>query len=157
MDTVQRIRILVVDDEDDQMERTLQAVRQLGIPYEARRARDGFEALDYLYGRGRFHERSRHPLPHVVLLDLGMAPVDGLQVLRRIKHAEYLRHIPIVMLCESGHERERAINEAVQAAASVTKPRATEELRDLLGEWVPWTQSIVPGPSYQLPRMEHRP
>jgi CheY-like chemotaxis protein len=156
MDTVQRIRVLVVDDEENEMEKTLQAVRQLGIPYEARRAHDGFEALDYLYGRGRFHERSRHPLPHLVLLDLGMAPVDGLQVLRRIKHAEYLRHIPVVLLCESGHERERAINEAVLAAGSVTKPLATPELRDLVAEWVPWTQNIVPGPSFQLFRMENR-
>ena len=47
--------------------------------------------------------------------------------------------IPVVLLCESGHERERAINEAVLAAASVTKPLATEELRDMLGELVPWT------------------
>jgi len=157
MDTTRRLRILVVDDEASHLERTLQAIRRLGVPYEARQAHDGFEALDYLYGRGRFHERSRHPLPHLVLLDLGMAPIDGMQVLRRIKHAEYLQHIPVVLLCESGHERERAINEAVDAAASVTKPLATEELRELLAEWVPWTQTIVPGPSFQLFRLENRP
>jgi len=71
-----------------------------------------------------------------------MAPIDGMQVLRRIKHAEYLQHIPVVLLCESGHERERAINEAVLAAASVTKPLATQELRVMLGELVPWTAQV---------------
>ena len=154
MDSVRRLRILAVDDEDGELERTMQAVRRLGLPYEARRAHDGFEALDYLYGRGRFHERSRHPLPHVVLLDFAMAPIDGLQVLRRIKDADYLKHIPVMLLCESGHERERAINEGVHMAASVAKPLDTEELRELLAEFVPWTQKISPGAHYPSPFQE---
>ena len=156
MDTVRRLRILAVDDEDTQLEKTMQAVRRLGLPYEARRAHDGFEALDYLYGRGRFHERTRHPLPHIVLLDFSMAPIDGLQVLRRVVHADYLRHIPVVLLCESGHERERAINEGVHAAGSVNKPLDTEELRELLAEFVPWTRKIEPGPHFPSPFRELR-
>ena len=80
-----------------------------------------------------------------------MAPVDGLQVLRRIKHADYLRHIPVVLLCESGHERERALNEGLHMAACVPKPLDTADLRDLLCEFVPWTQKISPGAHYPSP------
>ena len=109
MDTSPRgPRIMVVDDDHKELDRTLEAIRRHGVGYEARIARGGFEALDYLFGRGRFHERRRHPLPDLILLDFDMAPLDGLEVLRRIRTAEYLPRIPVAILCKTEHERERA-------------------------------------------------
>ncbi len=111
MDTPGKPRIMVIDDDRHELDRTLDAIRTLGIRYEARTALGGFEALDYLLGRGRFHERGRHPLPDLILLDLGMDPLDGVAVLRVINRAEHLRHIPVVMLYKSERERERAARE----------------------------------------------
>src|SRR5258706_14980674 len=93
------LRIMVVDDDRLELERNLEAIRRHGLGYEACIALGCFEALDYLLGRGRFHERRRHPLPDVILLDLGMAPLDGIAVMRQMKKTEGLRRIPVIMLC----------------------------------------------------------
>lgn len=133
MDTIPRgPRIMVVDDDHKELDRTLEAIRRHGVGYEARIARGGFEALDYLFGRGRFHERRRHPLPDLILLDFDMAPLDGLEVLRRIRIAEYLPRIPIVILCKSEQERERAKQEGRGACAYVMKPMTPESFDDIL-------------------------
>jgi CheY-like chemotaxis protein len=132
-------RILVVDDDRQELDRTLDAIRRHGAGYEARIALGAFEALDYLLGRGRFHERRRHPLPDVILLDLGMAPLDGLAVLRRIKPIDFLRRIPVVILCDSEQERERAMRDASGACACVVKPISPESFNDLMQQAIPWT------------------
>ena len=71
-------RILVVDDDRKALDQTLHTIRTHCASYEARVAEGAFEGLDYLFGRGRFHERRRHPLPDLVLLDSDMVPLDGL-------------------------------------------------------------------------------
>jgi two-component system, response regulator len=144
MDTPREPRILVVDDELEDLDRTLDAIRGHGVNYEARIALGAFEALDYLLGRGRFHERRRHPLPDVILLDLGMAPLDGLAVLHRIRSAEFLRRIPVVMLCKTEHERERALRETAGAVACAVKPISPEIFHDLLQQVIPWTLGPSP-------------
>ena len=127
-------RILVVDDDRKDLDRTLDTIRTHCSSYEARIAMGAFEGLDYLFGRGRFHERTRHPLPDLVLLDVGMAPLDGVQVLKRIAEADYLRRIPVALLCDSEEERQRAIREGAEACTVVVKPMTTDGLRDLLRE-----------------------
>ena len=132
METLNAPRILIVDDDRQELDKTLDTIRTHCASYEARVAEGAFEGLDYLFGRGRFHERRRHPLPDLVLLDVGMVPLDGVQVLKRIAEADYLRDIPIALLCNSEEEKERAIKEGVPACAYVTKPMTTDSLRALL-------------------------
>ena len=132
METLNAPRILIVDDDRKELDKTLDTIRTHCASYEARVAEGAFEGLDYLFGRGRFHERRRHPLPDLVLLDVGMVPLDGVQVLKRIAEAEYLRDIPIALLCNSEEERQRAMKEGVGACAYVTKPMTTDSLRALL-------------------------
>src|SRR6266850_966417 len=132
MDTTRGPRIMVVDDDHKELDRTLEAIRKHGVGYEARIARGGFEALDYLFGRGRFHERLRHPLPDLILLDFDMAPLDGLEVFRRIREADHLPRIPVAILCKSEHERERAAQQAAGACAFVVKPMTPEGFDDIL-------------------------
>lgn len=132
METLRAPRILVVDDDREALDQTLQTIRTHCSCYEARIAVGAFEGLDYLLGRGRFHERQRHPLPDLVLLDVNMAPLDGVQVLKRIRDAAFLSHIPIALLCESHEEKQRAMKEPVPAAAYVVKPMTTDSLRGLL-------------------------
>jgi two-component system, response regulator len=127
-------RILVVDDNRKDLDRTLDTIRTHCGSYEARIAMGAFEGLDYLFGRGRFHERRCHPLPDLVLLDVGMSPLDGVQVLKRIAEADYLRRIPVALLCDNEEERQRATRDAVEACAVVVKPLDTDRLRGLLRE-----------------------
>jgi len=130
--TLRGPRILVVDDDRNQLDKTLATIRTHCASYEARVAIGAWEGLDYLFGRGRFHERRYHPLPDLVLLDVGMVPLDGVQVLKRINEADYLRQIPVALLCETEEERQRAMKEGVPAAAFVVKPLSTDSLRNLL-------------------------
>jgi len=125
-------RILLVEDDRADRERTLEALRRYGLGYEARVVNGGQEALDYLLGRGRFHERSRHPLPDLVLLDMSLAPMDGLHVLHRIREHERLRSIPVVILCASPEERERARIESARAHAYAMKPVSPDDMRELV-------------------------
>ena len=132
METPRKPRILVVDDDRRELDRTLQAIRNLGVSYEARTAVGGHEALDYLLGRGRFHERRRHPLPDLILLDVGMHPLDGVAVLRGIESKDHLREIPVVMLYASEQERERALQETAEGCAYASKPLSPETFHGLL-------------------------
>lgn len=132
METLRAPRILVVDDDRKELDKTLDTIRTHCASYEARVAEGSFEGLDYLFGRGRFHERRRHPLPDLVLLDVGMVPLDGVQILKRINEADYLRGIPVALLCETEEEKQRAMREGVAACAYVVKPLSTDSLRGLL-------------------------
>jgi two-component system response regulator len=125
-------RILVVDDDRKDIDRTLDTIRTNLGSYEARVADGAWEGLDYLFGRGRFHERRFHPLPDLVLLDAGMTPLDGVEVLKRISEADYLRKIPVALLCETEDDKQRAIREGAPAAAFVVKPLSPDTLRGLL-------------------------
>ena len=127
-------RFLVVDDDPKDMDKTLQTIRTHCASYEARVADGAWEGLDYLFARGRFHERSRSPLPDLILLDVGMAPLDGLHVLQQISEADYLRKIPVALLCDSEEEKQRAMRDGPGACAYVVKPVSTDRLRDLLRE-----------------------
>src|SRR5258708_30694182 len=106
MERARHPRILIVDDDPGELDRTLDAIRGLGLGYEARIAHGGFEALDYLLGHGRFHERRRHPLPDLILLKLAMSPLDGAAVLRRIEEVEILSRIPVIAVRSEEHTSE---------------------------------------------------
>ncbi|HEX4333866.1 MAG TPA: response regulator [Usitatibacter sp.] len=125
-------RILLVEDDHADREKTLEALRKHGLGYEVRFVAGPHEALDYLLARGRFHERRRHPMPDLVLLDMSLAPLDGLRVLRRIREVESLRSLPVVILCTTAEERERAMVDAVRAHAYAMKPVSADDMRDLL-------------------------
>ncbi|HLX24528.1 MAG TPA: response regulator [Usitatibacter sp.] len=132
MNEMKEPRILLVEDDHADREKTLEALRKYGLGYEVRVVTGGQEALDYLLGRGRFHERSRHPLPDLVLLDMSLAPIDGLRVLQRIREHDQLRTMPVVILCGSPEERERARVESVKAHAYAMKPVSPDDMRDLV-------------------------
>ena len=125
-------RILLVEDDKADREKTLEALRKYGLGYEVRVVTGGHEALDYLLGRGRFHERSRNPLPDLILLDMSLAPIDGARVLARIRDNESLKAIPVIILCSTPEERGRAMVESVRAHAYAVKPVSADDMRDLV-------------------------
>ena len=114
-------RILLAEDSDQDIELTLTALDENHLTNKVDVVHDGAEALDYLYRRGAFANRPGE-LPVVVLLDLKMPKVDGLEVLRRMKSDPELKQIPVVMLTSSREERDLVASYALGVNAYVVKP-----------------------------------
>jgi CheY-like chemotaxis protein len=114
-------RILMVEDDPRDVELTLTALEEYNLANEVVVARDGAEALDYLYCRGRFETRSGEN-PAVLLLDLKLPKVDGLEVLQQIKSDEKLKMIPVVVLTSSNEEKDMVASYRLGVNAYVVKP-----------------------------------
>src|SRR6266487_5577497 len=114
-------RILVVDDDAINVDLLLLALSRQRFPHQTVVARDGAEALDYLFGRGKFAGRDDQQ-PAVVLLDLKMPRVDGFEVLRQVKSDDALKRIPVVVFSSSNDEGDRLLSYELGANAFVTKP-----------------------------------
>ena len=98
--------ILLVEDNPDDEALTLRAFAKNKISNPVVVARDGAEALDYLFGTGAYEGRDLSQLPQVVLLDLKLPKVDGLEVLRRVRAEERMRSLPVVVLTSSREDRD---------------------------------------------------
>src|SRR3972149_3359993 len=114
-------RILLVEDSDRDVELTLAALGEHHLANEVVVTHDGAEALDYLYNRGKFTGHA-NGLPVVVLLDLKMPKVDGLEVLRQMKTDAALRHVPVVMITSSREEQDLVNSYQLGVNAYVVKP-----------------------------------
>jgi CheY-like chemotaxis protein len=114
-------RILLAEDNHHDAELTLAALDEYHLANEVVVARDGAEALDYLHGRGQFAGHA-NGLPVVVMLDLKMPKVDGLEVLRQIRSDPALKAIPVVMLTSSREEQDLVRSYELGANAYVVKP-----------------------------------
>jgi CheY-like chemotaxis protein len=114
-------RILLVEDDPKDVELTLTALEEYNLANEVIVARDGEEALEYLYSRGKFKTRSSGN-PAVMLLDLKLPKVDGLEVLKQVKSEEKLRMIPIVVLTSSKEEKDMVASYKLGVSAYVAKP-----------------------------------
>src|ERR1700741_1854240 len=114
-------RILLVEDDPKDVELTLTALEEYHLANEVVVARDGEEALDYLYRRGSFATRSNDN-PAVLLLDLKLPKVDGLEVLQQIKSDEHLKIIPVVVLTSSHEEKDMMRSYKLGVNAYVVKP-----------------------------------
>ena len=113
--------ILLVEDNPNDLELSLTALRKSQLANEIVVARDGAEALDYLFGRGA-HDGREEGNPAVVILDLKLPKVDGLEVLETIKHSRELCHTPVVMLTSSREERDLVRSYELGVNAFVVKP-----------------------------------
>ncbi|HUE36248.1 MAG TPA: response regulator [Candidatus Acidoferrum sp.] len=114
-------RILLAEDNERDVELTLAALEEHNLANEVVVARDGAEALDYLYGRGKFAGHA-NGLPVVALLDLKMPKVDGLEVLRQIRNDPALKHMPVVMVTSSREEQDLIHSYELGVNAYVVKP-----------------------------------
>ena len=118
--------ILLVEDSPKDVELTLAALERCQLANAVVVARDGAEALDYLHGSGKFASREAGE-PAVVLLDLKLPKVDGLEVLEEIKNDPKLRHTPVVMLTSSREERDLVRSYQLGVNAFVVKPVGFEQ------------------------------
>ena len=114
--------ILLVEDNDDDAELTTMAFKAARISNPVTRVEDGVEALDYLYARGKFAGRSVDDLPAVVLLDLKLPRLGGLEVLAEIRKEPRTKHLPVVILTSSTEDRDRLDAYDSRANSYVQKP-----------------------------------
>jgi CheY-like chemotaxis protein len=131
-------RILLAEDSPQDVEMTLAAMDEFELANEVAVVSNGAEALDYLYGRGKFAAHG-NGLPVVVLLDLKMPKVDGLEVLRTLKADPELRRIPVVMITSSREEQDLVRSYDMGVNAYVVKPvdfkQFTDSVRKLSCFW----------------------
>ncbi|HEU6448010.1 MAG TPA: response regulator [Verrucomicrobiae bacterium] len=126
-------RILLAEDNERDVELTLAALDEHNLANEVVVARDGAEALDYLYGRGKFAGHA-NGVPVVVLLDLKMPKVDGLEVLRAIRNDPQLRMVPVVMITSSREEQDLVQSYQLGVNAYVVKPVDFQKFVDSVKE-----------------------
>ena len=122
--------ILLVEDNPRDEALTLRALRKSNIANDVVVARDGVEALDYLFGEGAHAGRDTDEMPQLVLLDLKLPKVDGLQVLRRIRSDERTRRLPVVIFTSSGEEEDLVKSYDLGANSYVRKPVEFEQFMD---------------------------
>jgi len=132
--------ILLVEDNPDDRTLTMRALRQQRIANEVVTVEDGVEAIEYLSGTGRFAGRDTEELPSLVLLDLKLPRVDGLEVLRFIRGTARTRLLPVVVLTSSNEERDLVASYSVGANSYIRKPvdfeQFTEAVRQLGLYWL---------------------
>lgn len=130
--------ILLVEDNPDDEALTLRALKKNNITNEVVVARDGAEALDHLFGTGKQNGQALRP--QVILLDLKLPKVDGLEVLRRIRGDQRTKLLPVVILTSSNEERDRLQGYDIGANSYVRKPvdfvQFTEAVRQLGLYWL---------------------
>ena len=114
--------ILLVEDNPDDVELTLRALKQYNVRNEIAVVRDGAEALDYLFATGVYSDRDTTAMPAVVILDLKLPKVDGLEVLQRIRADERTKLVPVVILTSSKEEKDMVNGYKFGANSYVRKP-----------------------------------
>jgi two-component system response regulator len=126
--------ILLVDDDSNDEELARIALERSKIPHHLEVARDGAEALDWLFRRGAFASRPEHPIPSLILLDLKLPKLSGLEVLAQLRQHESTRHIPVVVFTSSGEQTDLRRSYRLGANAYVKKPIDFREYKELIAD-----------------------
>jgi CheY-like chemotaxis protein/DNA-binding phage protein len=116
------VEILLVEDNPHDVELTVRAFKKARLTNPIHVARDGNEAIDFLFANGRYTHRKDAPLPEVILLDLNLPKKSGIEVLRQIKADQRTRHIPVVILTVSNRSRDISACRRLGAESYIVKP-----------------------------------
>lgn len=139
------VEILLVEDDPREVRLTVRELQSTPREVHVEVARDGEEALDFLFCRGRYASRSLQHPPMLVLLDLKLPKIDGLEVLREIKQRPETRTIPVVALTSSSEDQDRARSYQLGVNSYVQKPMDFDQFRDtiqMLGRyWMRFNQA----------------
>ncbi|MGH8369470.1 MAG: response regulator [Gammaproteobacteria bacterium] len=126
--------ILIVEDNPDDEEMTLRSLSQSGIANDVQVVRDGVEALDFLFGMGAFEGRDLSYMPSVVLLDLKLPKLNGIDVLTRMRQDDRTRNIPVVILTSSSEEEDMIKSYKSGANSYVRKPVIFANFADVVSQ-----------------------
>ena len=144
--------ILIVEDSENDIELTLHALRREKIANKIHVVRDGEEALDFLFCRGAYAGRSFDRPPSVVLLDLKLPKVDGIEVLRQVRSDPRTRPIPVVILTSSREENDVVNGYVMGVNSYIQKPVDFEKFREVVKQLeLYWLVVNVPPPTSTFP------
>jgi len=139
--------ILLIEDDEDHAEIVIRSLKMHQVANDIRHVADGQAAMDYLFRRGEYSNAADSPRPHLILLDLRLPKVDGLDVLKRIKKTEGLLRIPVVVLTSSRAEMDVARAYGNHANSYLVKPlnfsTFTGLMRDLGFYWLGWNTNPI--------------
>ena len=134
------LEILLVEDNPNDVELALHALKKHNLANRIQVVRDGAEALDFIFARGAFSHRDINQIPRVVLLDLKLPKVDGLEVLRQVKADPRTRKVPVVVLTSSREERDVVESYSLGVNSYILKPvdfqQFTEAVRTIGLYWL---------------------
>ena len=141
--------ILLIEDNADDEELTLRALQKSNILNPVHVARDGVEALDYLFARGAHATRDAKDLPQIVLLDLKLPKLDGLEVLRAIRNDARTKRLPVVILTSSAEEQDVLTGYELGANSYIRKPVDFNQFVDAVKQlglyWLVLNQPVPTG------------
>ncbi len=140
--------ILLVEDNPDEVDLTLRAFKKSNVTNQVIVAKDGVEALDYLHGTGLFAGRDVKELPVVVMLDLKLPKISGMEVLKNIREADSTRLVPVVILTSSAEQKDVVEGYKLGANSYIRKPVDFEQFIEavkVLGlYWTLWNETPSP-------------
>ena len=149
MSETNEVQILLVEDDPDDLEMTVRALRKANLANRIEVVRDGAQALDYIFCEGAYAARRIQQSPKLVLLDLKLPKVDGLEVLRRLKGDPRTKMIPVVVLTSSKEQRDVVESYQIGVNSYIVKPVNFEgfmtAVRDLGLYWLLLNQAPVSG------------
>ncbi len=146
---VKPAHILLIEDNRMDVELILDAFREARLGNQIHIARNGQEALDYLFGQGEYADRQAYPLPDLILLDLKMPGIDGHEVLRRVKGTPGLKRLPVVVLTSSREEGDRALSYDSGANSYLVKPVSFEGFLEVVRQVADYWLILNVGPPEQ--------
>ena len=143
------VEILLIEDDPADAELALHALRHENLGNRIHVLRDGEEALDFIFCRGAFADRPANPTPRLILLDLKLPKVDGLEVLRQLKEDPRTRPIPVVILTSSREEQDLIRGYQLGVNSYIQKPVDFEQFREAIKQlgfyWLVVNQGPPPG------------
>ncbi|NVM20386.1 MAG: response regulator [Desulfobacterales bacterium] len=122
--------ILLVEDEEAHAELTKRAIRKAGNANRVDVVADGEQALDYLLNRGKYADKTKYPIPGLILLDIKLPGIDGIEVLKEVKEHPILKKVPVIMLTTSQRNEDVAASYSHYANSYLTKPVGYKEFEE---------------------------
>ncbi|MCF8223349.1 MAG: response regulator [Bacteroidales bacterium] len=140
MENLNEVEILIVEDNVDDAEMALRALKQNKLANKVKVVGDGEEALNFIFAKGKYQARRREAKPRIILLDLKLPKVDGLEVLREIKSNEDTKVIPVIILTSSREETDMIDSYRLGVNSYIVKPvdfeKFVEAIRELGLYWL---------------------
>ncbi len=134
MSTNNEVEILLVEDNTTDAELTIRALRKRNLTNRLEWVKDGAEALEFIFATGKYAERNKNNIPKVILLDLRLPKVDGLEVLQKIKSDERTKKIPVVILTSSQEEKDITKSYNLGANSYISKPVEFENFSETVAK-----------------------